>query len=128
MLRSSDCPACQVAPDALGVSIQAGAAGRPWRGFPSKPGNGFGLVRQGREPFMWPDRRLIERLDIVHPIIQAPMGGASTPELVAAVSNAGGLGWLGAAMLSPDALRTAIRDIRRLTKRPFGINLFTYAI
>lgn len=77
---------------------------------------------------MWPDRRLIERLDIVHPIVQAPMGGASTPELVAAVSNAGALGWLGAAMLSPEALRAAIREIRRLTKRPFGLNLFTYAI
>ena len=54
---------------------------------------------------MWPDRRLIERLNIVHPIIQAPMGGASTPELVAAVSNTGAMGWLGAAMHSPEALR-----------------------
>lgn len=77
---------------------------------------------------MWPDRRLLERLDIVHPIVQAPMGGASTPELVAAVSNAGGLGWLGAAMMAPDMLRAAIRDIRRLTRRPFGVNIFTYAI
>jgi len=77
---------------------------------------------------MWPDRRLLERLDIVHPIIQAPMAGASTPELVAAVSNAGALGWLGAAMMAPDALRAAIREIRRFTKRPFGVNLFTYSI
>jgi nitronate monooxygenase len=77
---------------------------------------------------MWPDRRLIERLDIVHPIVQAPMGGASTPELVAAVSNAGALGWLGAAMMPPDTIRAAIREIRRLTKRPFGVNVFTYAI
>jgi nitronate monooxygenase len=77
---------------------------------------------------MWPDRRLLERLDIAHPIIQAPMAGASTPELVTAVSNAGGLGSLGAAMLHPDAVRTAIREIRRQTERPFGVNLFTYAV
>jgi nitronate monooxygenase len=76
---------------------------------------------------MWPDRRLIERLDITHPIIQAPMAGASTPELVAAVSNAGGLGSLGAAMMQPDAIRAAIREVRRLTERPFAVNLFTYA-
>ena len=47
----------------------------------------------------WPDqvRGLIEQLGIEHPIIQAPMaGGPSTPELVAAVSNAGALGSLGA--------------------------------
>jgi len=77
---------------------------------------------------MWPDRRLLERLNIVHPIIQAPMAGASTPELVAAVSNAGGLGSLGAAMMQPDAIRGAIREIRRLTQRPFAVNLFTYPV
>jgi nitronate monooxygenase len=75
---------------------------------------------------MWPDRRLLERLDIAHPIVLAPMAGASTPELVAAVSNAGGLGSLGAAMMQPDAIRAAIREIRRQTQRPFAINLFTY--
>jgi nitronate monooxygenase len=75
---------------------------------------------------MWPDRRLLERLDIAHPIILAPMAGASTPELVAAVSNAGGLGSLGAAMMPPETIRTAIREIRRQTQRPFAINLFTY--
>ena len=75
---------------------------------------------------MWPDRRLLERLEIVHPIVLAPMAGASTPELVAAVSNAGGLGSLGAAMMQPDAIRAAIREIRRQTQRPFAINLFTY--
>ncbi len=75
---------------------------------------------------MWPDRRLLERLDIAHPIVLAPMAGASTPELVAAVSNAGGLGSLGAAMMQPEAIRAAIREIRRQTQRPFAINLFTY--
>jgi nitronate monooxygenase len=77
---------------------------------------------------MWPDRRLLERLNIVHPIVQAPMAGASTPELVAAVSNAGGLGSLGAAMMPPDAIKAAIRETRRLTARPFAVNLFTYTV
>ena len=44
-------------------------------------------------------------LNIEHPIIQAPMAGACTPELVAVVSNGGGLGSLGAAPMKPDALR-----------------------
>jgi nitronate monooxygenase len=59
-----------------------------------------------------------------YPIVQAPMAGASTPELVAAVSNAGGLGSLGAALLAPDDLRAAIREIRARTDAPFGVNLF----
>lgn len=58
-------------------------------------------------------------------LVQAPMaGGATTAQLVAAVSEAGGLGSLGGAMLSPDDLRAAIRAIRALTDRPFGVNLF----
>jgi nitronate monooxygenase len=64
-------------------------------------------------------------LGIEHPIIQGPMGGGpSTPELVAAVSNAGGLGSLGAAYLTPDQITEAIRRIRTLTPRPFNVNLF----
>ena len=51
-------------------------------------------------------------------------GGATTPELVAAVSNAGGLGSLGAGYMKPDDIRSAISDIRVLTNRPFAINLF----
>lgn len=68
---------------------------------------------------------LTDLLGIEHPIIQAPMaGGPSTPELAAAVSNAGGLGSLGAAYLTPEALRRDIAAVRRLTDRPFGVNLF----
>jgi nitronate monooxygenase len=64
-------------------------------------------------------------LEIEHPIIQAPMaGGATTPGLVAAVSNAGSLGSLGAGYLPPEEIREAIREIRRLTERPFAVNLF----
>lgn len=63
-------------------------------------------------------------LKIEHPIIQAPMAGSTTPELVAAVSNAGGLGMLGAANLSPTQIAQAVAAIRSLTDRPFGVNLF----
>lgn len=60
-----------------------------------------------------------------YPIIQAPMaGGATTPELVAAVSNAGGLGSLAGVLLSPNRLREAIHQIRQLTDQPFNVNLF----
>jgi nitronate monooxygenase len=51
-------------------------------------------------------------------------GGPGTVSLTAAVSNAGGLGTLGAAYMEPEALRIAIRDIRKLTNAPFGVNLF----
>ncbi len=51
-------------------------------------------------------------------------GGPTTPRLVAAVSEAGGLGTLGAAYLTPDAIREAISAVRALTERPFAVNLF----
>ncbi len=50
------------------------------------------------------------------------MGGAANPRLAAAVSNAGGLGVLGAATSGPDELRAWIREIRALTDRPFGVD------
>jgi nitronate monooxygenase len=59
---------------------------------------------------------LLKRLGIEHPVIQAPMAGAQQPpELVAAASNAGGLGSLGAAYLMPYQIPEAIRRIRALT-------------
>lgn len=73
----------------------------------------------------WPDTRITELLEIRYPIIQAPMAdGVSTPALVAAVSNAGGLGSLGAGYMQPEELRQAIIDIRSLTQKPFAVNLF----
>ena len=64
-------------------------------------------------------------LGVEYPIIQAPMGGgATTPELVAAVCNAGGLGSLGAAYLKPEQISEDIKRIRNLTDRPFNVNLF----
>jgi nitronate monooxygenase len=74
----------------------------------------------------WPLTELAARLGVRYPIVQAPMAGATPPELVAAVSNAGGLGSLGAALMPPDELRRAIGEIRRLTDRPFNVNLFAW--
>ncbi len=66
--------------------------------------------------------RITELLCIKHPIIQGPMGWISLPHLVAAVSNAGGLGILAAVFWSPSNLRTNIRLTRELTSKPFGVN------
>jgi len=66
---------------------------------------------------------LCERLGIELPIIQAPMGGAVGPSLVAAVSNAGGLGMLVPWRADIDVVRRQIRETRALTSRPFGVNL-----
>jgi nitronate monooxygenase len=66
---------------------------------------------------------LCDLLGIDYPIIKAPMaGGPDTPELVAAVSNAGGLGVLACTQLIPDQLRQAIRTIKAQTDQPFGVN------
>src|SRR5947209_6981961 len=71
---------------------------------------------------------LTRRLGLRHPIIQAPMaGGGDTPALVAAVSEAGALGCIGAAYLSPDQIRSVAREVRRMTSQPYGINLFAPA-
>ena len=68
---------------------------------------------------------LTERLGLTHPIVQAPLaGGGDTPELVAAVSEAGGLGCIGAAYLTPSQISERARAVRARTSRPFGINLF----
>jgi nitronate monooxygenase len=63
--------------------------------------------------------------DLARSIIQAPMaGGISTPALAAAVSEAGGLGFLAAGYREPDAVRAEIAELRALTDRPFGLNVF----
>ena len=66
--------------------------------------------------------RVCEILEIEKPIVLAGMGGASCPALAAAVSNAGGLGVLGAAACGPNQLRQWIRETRELTDRPFGVD------
>jgi nitronate monooxygenase len=74
----------------------------------------------------WPTTRAAQLLGVRYPIVQAPMGGATTPELVAAVSEAGGLGFFGAARTDPEELLVTIRRIRELTDRPFGVNVFAW--
>lgn len=70
---------------------------------------------------------LLQRLDIQHPIIQAPMVGVSTPELAAAVSNAGALGSVGLGASTAEQGRMLIEKTRQLTQRPFNVNLFCHA-
>ncbi len=66
---------------------------------------------------------LTEKLGIQYPIVQAGMGGVAMAGLVAAVSNAGGLGIIGAAMLTPATLREEVRKVKDLTDKPFGVDL-----
>jgi nitronate monooxygenase len=70
---------------------------------------------------------LLRRLGIELPIIQAPMAGVSTPEMAAAVSNAGGLGSIGVGASDPEAARAMIRAVRAGTDRPFNVNVFCHA-
>jgi nitronate monooxygenase len=68
---------------------------------------------------------LTRSLKLAHPVIQAPLaGGGDTPELVASVSNAGALGFIGAAYLTPEQIIATATAVRARTSRPFGINLF----
>jgi nitronate monooxygenase len=72
------------------------------------------------------ENALLKRLGIEHPVLLAPMGGGpGTPELAAAVSNAGGLGSLGIAYLTPEQIVETIRRTRALTSRPIHVNLFS---
>lgn len=71
----------------------------------------------------WPDTRLQRLLGIEHPIVQGGMVYNSGARLAAAVSNAGGLGLIGAGSLRPDLFREQVRKARALTGRPFGVNL-----
>jgi nitronate monooxygenase len=64
-------------------------------------------------------------IELREPIVQAPLGGGpSTPALAAAVAEAGGLGFLAAGYKTPAAVKDDIDELRRLTDRPFGVNLF----
>jgi len=66
---------------------------------------------------------LCKVLNIEVPIIQAPIGSATCPNLVAAVSNSGGLGIFAASWRSTDELKDSIQKTKKLTDRPFGVNL-----
>jgi len=75
---------------------------------------------------MWLDRRLLDLLDVEHPIIQAPMAGNMDSELTVAVSDIGGLGSLPCAMLDAEQVRSEVAKIRARTSRPFGLNFFCH--
>jgi enoyl-[acyl-carrier protein] reductase II len=66
---------------------------------------------------------LCDLLGVEHPILLAGMGGVSYAELAAAVSNAGGFGVLGMAGRGPDFIRDQMREVKRLTRKPFGVDL-----
>lgn len=70
--------------------------------------------------------RLAEVLSVEAPIVQSGMAGVAGPELVAAVSGAGGLGVMAALRLQPDQVRASIRRIREATGRPFGVNIWLH--
>ncbi len=69
--------------------------------------------------------RLTDLLDIEHPIMLAGMGGISYSDLVAAVSEAGGIGTFGAAPMRPGQLDAEIARVKTLTSKPFGVDLLT---
>ncbi|MDQ1446270.1 MAG: hypothetical protein QOI20_2734 [Acidimicrobiaceae bacterium] len=71
--------------------------------------------------------RLTELLGIEHPVMLAGMGGVSYSRLVAAVSEAGGFGCLGASTMQPDEMVSEIRAVRSATDKPFGVDLLTAA-
>ncbi len=76
---------------------------------------------------MWPRTELIDLLQIEHPLLQAPMGGESTPQMAIAVGNAGGLGGLGCSYMSNDELSDKVAQIRQGTSAPFNLNFFVHA-
>ncbi len=69
--------------------------------------------------------RLTDLLDIEHPVMLAGMGGVSYAALVAAVSEAGGIGTLGASTMSNDELPAEMAAVREITSKPFGVDLLT---
>src|SRR3954454_4459525 len=75
---------------------------------------------------MWPNARLLDLLGIDLPIIQAPMAGAVSPEMVIQLSEAGGLGSLPCAMLTPEQARKDLGVIRQRTSRPINVNFFCH--
>ncbi|WP_143310948.1 NAD(P)H-dependent flavin oxidoreductase [Chitinophaga vietnamensis] len=71
---------------------------------------------------------LTRLLGITYPVIQAPMLGITTPAMVAAISNSGGLGSLPVGNIAPATVRELIRDVRQRTQQPFAVNVFTYEL
>lgn len=75
---------------------------------------------------VWPDRRILDLFGIEHPVLLSPMAGPGTPELAIAVAEAGGLGSLPYATITPDQARVALDTFRAATSRPVNLNFFCH--
>lgn len=75
---------------------------------------------------MWPSNRIRDLFEIELPIIQAPMAGSVSSDMVVAVSEAGGLGSLPCALLSVEQARSELEIVRRETSRPINVNFFCH--
>jgi len=75
---------------------------------------------------MWTDRRLCDLFQVAHPIIQAPMAGASTVEMAVAAANSGIVGSLGCAMMSVDTYTKTFDQARALTNGLLNMNFFCH--
>ncbi len=71
-------------------------------------------------------RHLLDLLGIEWPIVQAPMAGISTPQMAAAVANAGGLGSIGVGAMTAGAAAEAVREFRERSQGPLNINVFCH--
>ena len=91
-------------------------AGRAW----------FQPMRDNVEMQAWPDRRLLDLLQLDIPIIQAPMAGSDSVALARSVSSTGALGSLACPLLSPDQVRKAVGALRQGMTRPFNLNFFCH--
>lgn len=72
--------------------------------------------------------RLTEEYKVDHPLVSAGMAFFGAPELAIAVCRAGGIGALGVAILSPEKMRTMIREVKQATDRPFHVNFITFMV
>ena len=75
---------------------------------------------------MWPDDRIQNLFGIELPIVQAAMAGVAFSEMAIGVSEAGGLGSLGCALLTPDQITEEVKIIRQQTSRPINLNFFCH--
>src|ERR1700759_1958303 len=83
-------------------------------------------ISSTRRMCMWPNERFIKLSGIELPIIQSPMAGLALSDMVVAVSQVGGLGSLGCALLSVEQARKELETIRRRTSRPINANFFCH--
>src|ERR1700759_1069054 len=85
-----------------------------------------GATGLGASMTAWRDRRVLDLFGVETPILQAPMAGAQGSKLAIAVSEAGGLGALPCALLSPAQMDAEMGAIRAATKKPVNVNFFCH--